>query len=137
MIFIIDDDPSFAALLARTCRKHHSGPIHTFPDALSAIQKLAELETSLANLHPATKASSISPPVDLIFLDILLTGPDGFTLLHELVSYENTAKIPVVLVTSLDLATDDLSDYGVVKILNKATFTPADIKALLSEFIHA
>ena len=68
----------------------------------------------------------------LIFLDVLLDGPDGFTFLNELVSYETTAKIPVVIVTSLNLKTADLKAYGVRKILSKETLTPEEIKSCLS-----
>ena len=44
----------------------------------------------------------------MIFLDILLTGPDGFTFLNELISYSDTAKIPIVIVSSLDFSGKDL-----------------------------
>ena len=71
---------------------------------------------------------------DLIFLDILLDGPDGFTLLDELVSYSDTARIPVVIITSLDLKHYNLSEYGVVGVLNKDTMLPKDIKQYVDEY---
>lgn len=74
---------------------------------------------------------------DLIFLDILLTGPDGFTFLNELISYEDTSKIPIVIVSSLDFKNQDLSHYGVVKILDKATMTPDDIKKCIKDYCYA
>ena len=64
---------------------------------------------------------------ELIFLDILLDGPDGFTFLNELVSYSDTRKIPVVIVSSIDFSGKDLSQYGVVGVLNKDTMTPEEI----------
>jgi CheY-like chemotaxis protein len=70
----------------------------------------------------------------LIFLDILLDGPDGFTFLNELASYSDTAKIPIIIVSSIDISGKDLSSYGVVKIVNKEKMTPAEIKSYVNEF---
>lgn len=63
----------------------------------------------------------------LIFLDVLLDGPDGFAFLNELNSYSDTADIPVVIVSSLSLLESDLRHYGVVKVLDKETMQPKDI----------
>ena len=70
----------------------------------------------------------------LIFLDVLLTGPDGFTFLNELASYSDTAQIPVVIVSSLDFTGQDLSSYGVVGVLNKETMHPEDIMRYVKEY---
>ena len=69
---------------------------------------------------------------DLILLDVLLDGPDGFTLLHELSSYDDTAKIPIILATSLRLNLADLSVYNVKNILYKDIMTPVDIAEAVS-----
>lgn len=66
----------------------------------------------------------------LIFLDVMLDGPDGFTLLNELASYNDTAKIPVVLVTALKIKAD-LADYHIVKILDKSKMQPKDIREVI------
>ena len=71
---------------------------------------------------------------EMIFLDVLLDGPDGFTFLNELASYEDTARVPVVIISSLDLGEMDLSIYGVVKVLNKAKMRPEDISECVWEF---
>ena len=70
----------------------------------------------------------------LIFLDVLLDGPDGFTFLNEMASYPDTAAVPVVIVTSLDLKGRDLRAYGVVKILHKETMTPQEIRGCVEEY---
>ena len=72
---------------------------------------------------------------ELVFLDILLDGPDGFTLLNEMMSYMDTAKVPVVVVTSLDLAGRDLSVYGVVGVLSKDTMRPEDVRRYVTEYV--
>ena len=64
----------------------------------------------------------------MVFLDILLDGPDGFTFLNEMASYTDTAKVPIVVVTSLDLAGNDLTSYGVVGVLQKDRMVPREIR---------
>ena len=70
---------------------------------------------------------------ELIFLDILLDGVDGFTFLNEIMSYEDTAKIPIILVTSLKVE-GDLAEYGVRGILNKETMTPKEIGEYVEKY---
>ncbi|MBQ9017800.1 response regulator [Candidatus Saccharibacteria bacterium] len=113
MIYVVDSDPIMAECVARACG---GCDVRIMTDAVAAVQALAE-----------------GVP-DLIFLEIMLVGPDGFTLLNELVSYEDTAKVPVVIVTGLDLAGRDLSDYGVVKVLDKSKMKPADIRWCVERF---
>ena len=112
MIFVVDDDKIMAECIARAC----ANDCQIFTNAIAAINALSDALP------------------DLIFLDILLDGPDGFTFLHELASYADTAKIPIVLVTSLDLAEIDLKDYGVVGILSKDTFSPQEIKRYVAKY---
>ena len=112
-IYIIEDDPEFARCLARACQGYE---VYTFTNCIDAI--------SMINDHFPS----------LIFLDILLTGPDGFTFLNELVSYPDTAKIPVVIASSLDFSGKDLSPYGVVGVLSKDTLTPKDIKTYAKRY---
>ena len=106
MIFVIDDDEIMAECIARS-----AGGAKVFSNAIEAMNEI------IAGDIPK-----------LIFLDILLDGPDGFSFLNEMISYDDTARIPIVVVTSLDLADKDLSVYGVVKILSKDDMTPKDIK---------
>ncbi len=124
-IYLIEDDPIMAECIARavTALLAQSNPQETdhrpfscqiFPDAISA---MTEIERKLP---------------DLILLDILLGGPDGFTLLNELGSYADTAEIPIIIVTSLNLSLRDLSHYNVTAVLNKATMTPA----LIQKAVH-
>lgn len=107
MIFIIDDDRVMAECIKRAIKV----PARIFSNAIEAMNAISE------GLVP-----------ELIFLDILLDGPDGFTFLNELVSYPDTKNIPIVIVSSLDFSERDLSSYGVVGILNKDTMTPEEIR---------
>ena len=113
MIFVIDDNKVMAECIKKACKSEAL----IFTNAIEAMQEIA---------------NGVIP--DLIFLDILLDGPDGFTFLNELVSYDDTNKIPVVIVSSLDYSNHNLSDYGVVGYLNKDSMLPAEIYHYANEY---
>lgn len=64
---------------------------------------------------------------DLILLDILLKGPNGFTFLNELGSYADTAKIPIIIISSLSLKNLDRKSYNIKTVLNKETMLPEQL----------
>ena len=111
-IFIIEDDPDFAEIYQKHLQRNFpKTPVRIFYNAIEANEVFSELsEEELPSL---------------IILDVLLTGPDGFTLLNELLSYPETSQIPVLLISSLNLGQISLQAYNVCAILNKETFTPA------------
>ena len=115
MIYIIEDDELMADCIAMACKGYD---VKIFPDALTAMDAVTEQIP------------------DIIFLDVLLVGPDGFTFLNELVSYDETAKIPIVIISSLDFAHQDLSIYGVVGTLDKSTMLPEDIRNYVKRYSH-
>lgn len=114
MIFVIDDDEIMAECVAKACGESE---VRIFSNAVEAMKTISE---------------GVLP--EMIFLDILLDGPDGFTLLNELVSYNDTAKIPVVIVSSLDFSGKDLSAYGVVGALNKESMRPREIYEFVRKY---
>lgn len=116
MIYIIEDDPAMAYCLQLACG---SSPTKHFTNAFDAITDIM-----LGNLP------------SLVFLDILLDGPDGFTLLNEFASYIDTAQIPIVVVTSLGLSAEEVAAYNVQGVLDKCTMTPEDIQSYVSRFTH-
>ena len=116
MIFVIDDDEIMAECIVRSCKTE----ARVFYNAIDAMEEIAA-----GNLP------------ELIFLDILLTGPDGFTFLNELASYTDTAKIPVVVVSSLDFTGKDLSEYGLVGVLDKNKMLPAEIRDYVKKYVGA
>jgi CheY-like chemotaxis protein len=117
MIFVIDDDRDFAECIARMLKAFCDEEVAIFGNAIDAV----------------TATSEEIPK--LIFLDILLDGPDGWTFLNEMMSYGDTEKIPIVIMSSLDFADKDLSNYGVVTTLNKSEMTPEDIRELVEEYV--
>ncbi len=136
LIYIIEDEPVMADCLALAVRqftlpepkvaaKNRAG----LPDSQADTEVFPEVEIFYDALAPMAELSNRLP--DAILLDVMLTGPDGFTFLNELLSYEDTARIPVVLISSLDLSGRNLEHYGVVQYLDKATMTPEDINVAL------
>ena len=113
MIFVIEDDLSFAKCLE----------LYLKPEKVKIFSNIIDATAALDDELPS-----------LIFLDVLLTGPDGFTLLNELISYPDTRKIPIIIVSSLDFSGKDLSDYGVVATLNKDVLTPKEIKSYAKRY---
>jgi two-component system response regulator MprA len=74
---------------------------------------------------------------DALVLDVLLPGPNAFTLLHELRSHADLAGIPVVLCTnSADrIADEDIEAYGVKRVLDKAVMVPGDLVAAIKKVL--
>ncbi len=72
---------------------------------------------------------------DLIVLDMLLPGANGMAFLHELRSYSDTAKLPVVMCSSIaeNLPADHLKDYGVVEVIDKVNIGPDQLVATVRE----
>ena len=116
MIFIIDDDREFAECIARQVGAFTDDTVQIFGNGIEAVAAMNEEIPKL------------------IFLDILLDGPDGWTFVNELMSYEDTKRIPIVVMSSLKLPEDSLKSYGVVKVLDKAEMTPLDVKEITQEY---
>lgn len=118
-IFIIDDDEIFADCIEKPALKANPHlEIKRFTNAIEAMNSLT------------------SPLPKLIFLDVLLPGVDGFTFLNELTSYPDTAKIPIILITSLKLPETDLSIYGIKAILNKETMKPSEVAQYVERYTN-
>ena len=113
MIFVIDDDEVMAECIARSTDRE----TRVFTNAIEAMNEIVAGEMP-----------------ELIFLDVLLDGPDGFTFLNEMSSYADTGEVPVVIITSLDLGEKDLSAYGIVGVLSKEKMVPKDIARYVAEY---
>ena len=82
-VLVVDDDPDMAAFLARLLGAE--GMIaDTVLDGETALERVA------------------AAPPDLILLDVMLPGADGFTICEKLKGDPATAMIPIVLVTALE-----------------------------------
>lgn len=111
-ILLVEDDPWLAELEVRTLEGAGFEVAHS-PHAPSAIVAIDDVQP------------------DVIILDLLLTGTTAFALLHELQSYDDTGKVPIILCTNMaeSVQLEDMTAYGVRRIVNKATMIPADLVA--------
>jgi len=94
-------------------------------------------------MHAADEAEAFSilerETPDVIMLDILLPGADGFEILQKIKANEKTKSIPVILLSNLSQP-DDIKkgkELGAVKFLVKSTVTLDEIineiKSVLSK----
>ncbi|MGB3945508.1 MAG: response regulator [Candidatus Saccharimonadales bacterium] len=111
-VVVIEDDAWLAEYYLRVLRKAGYETYHA-SNALTAIDMIDD----------------VRPHV--VLLDVLLTGTTALALLHEMKSHSDMADIPVILATNLadQIALDDVSSYGVKRLLDKATMYPDDVVA--------
>ncbi len=109
-VLIIEDDIFLVELLERKFESEH-------------------FKTYRASNVEQARAIITSEPIDIILLDIVLPGTDGFTFLREIKANEKWNKTPVIIISNLSQAEDmqkgiqeGASDYIV-----KAHATPGDI----------
>lgn len=108
---------------------------------------LAELEAGVLNesgyevvLSPhapsAIEAIDRESP-DVVILDVLLTGSTAFALLHELQSYADTEKLPIILCTNIaeNFKQEELIKYGVRRVIDKTSMRPEDLVAAVRSVI--
>ena len=76
----------------------------------------------------ALNAALLTPAPDLILLDILMPGMDGFSVLGKLQENLSTQKIPVIFISGLDSPTDEKAglQLGAVDYLVKP-FRPENV----------
>ena len=68
---------------------------------------------------------------DVLVMGLMLNGADGMALLHELQSYVDTAKLPVIVCSdrASELSLEELKPYGVVRLLDTGTMKPDELPA--------
>lgn len=110
-ILIVDDTPSNIHVLMETLKEQYAIIVATSgPKALAL-------------------AAGATPP-DLILLDVMMEGMDGYEVCRRLKSDVRTAAIPVVFVTTLNQTEDEATglDLGAVDYITKP-INPAIVRA--------
>ena len=79
-----------------------------------------------------------SSQIDLIVLDIFLGEYSGIELLHELMSYEDTNTVPVVILSAVHehefaMTQERWQHYNVAKYLYKPQTTPSQLRAAVQK----
>lgn len=76
--------------------------------------------------------------IDFLLLDMLLPGRSGVEILHELSSYVDWQKIPVIMMSDIvrediRISDENLMKYGISKIIYKPATSPSKIVKLAEE----
>ncbi len=115
-IIIVEENPTLSDCLQRAAAQADpEAEILCFRDAISAMAALSDTLPSL------------------IILNVFPSGPDGFTFLNELISYHDTAQIPILLIATINLQQYDLKHYGVVDTLYIEEITPQSTKLAIQK----
>lgn len=109
-VLLVEDDAWLAELEARSLTKEGF-----------------EVTIAAHGFEAIDLVDSLAP--DVIILDLLLGGSTAFALLHELQSYQDTVRIPVILCTNLaeQFTLEQLAPYGVRRIIDKMAMAPDEL----------
>lgn len=111
----------------------------TMRDALSRLLTPEGLWVAVATdgLEGLQMARSLHP--DIIALDLLMPGVDGWSVLRQLKADTDLKEIPVAILTAKDLSTDDLSRLrteGVQDILRKGVASKDELLNVFRRFVR-
>jgi DNA-binding response OmpR family regulator len=109
-ILAVDDDPSMRELVHSTLTG-------------------AGYRVSLAADGFAALDCLVTSPPDLVLLDLLIPGPDGFAVLERIRAADQSRNVPVLVLTGKSLTVDDKQRLtaGVAAILQKDGVGAADL----------
>ncbi len=102
-----------------------------------------ELQEAGYNVSSATNGNEAVEKIktenpDLVLLDILLPGKNGFEILDAIKKDEEIKAIPVVMLTNLSQEEDKNKglDLGAQEYIVKSSINPEDISGMVQELFH-
>ncbi|MFP5344118.1 MAG: response regulator [Gammaproteobacteria bacterium] len=118
-VLVVDDDASFRTALAETLRAELRCVVDEAANGTEAL----------------TKIGARAP--QLVVLDLLMPGMDGFAVLDTLRARADTAALPVLVVTAKDLTPQDKEHlrHGMARVLTKAEYSRERLVALIRTLI--
>ena len=95
-------------------------------DVLGGVLRNDYRRSVALNGEKALKIAASDDPPDLILLDIMMPGLDGYEVCRRLKTDERTRKIPVMFVTSMDEVKDETKGFevGAVDYITKPVSPP-------------
>jgi len=120
-ILIVDDDPGILALHTRIVQEQ-------FP-ASRILQAHIGVEAVEAMRH-------VRP--DLVLLDLMMPGLDGFGVLDAMEAQETLRSVPVVVLTAQTLSEQEMVrlNRGAASVLNKGLFSAGEVTAHLANALE-
>jgi signal transduction histidine kinase/CheY-like chemotaxis protein len=117
-VLVVEDDDEQRTLV-RTILSGHGWVVR---EAANGSLALASLQTQLP---------------DILLLDLMMPEMDGFEVVAALQAHPEWRKIPVVVVTALDLTREDRQrlNGGVEQVLSKNAFSPAELGTRVSTLL--
>lgn len=88
-VLVVDDERDFRLLMTMFLRR-------------SAMP----IDVDVASNGPDALRQVAAQPPDLVLLDVMMPGMDGFAVCHQLRADPRTATIPILMLTALDEAAD-------------------------------
>ncbi len=119
-ILLVEDDQLLSSILTSSFRDAHYEVVCAY-DGDSAV------------------ARAIERHFDIILLDILLPGKDGFEVLSAMKSMDATRNIPVIVISNLsdDASKERMRTGGAVSYIVKAHSTPQLLLEEISRVLEA
>jgi YesN/AraC family two-component response regulator len=113
-ILVVDDDPGTLEMHARIVQAQ--SPSHRVLKARNGLEALDMLQRE---------------PLDLVLLDLMMPGLDGFGVLEAMRSRDATRDVAVIVLTGQVLTENDMArlNHGVATVLSKGLFSPEETLA--------
>lgn len=113
-VLVVESEPWMGEQFERSLRKN-GFDVTVTSNAYSAMDIIDDI-------HPA-----------VVVMGLLLAGVSGLSLLHELQSYTDTAKIPVIVCSgsAADTPIEELRPYGVARVIDIGAMRPDDLPATI------
>lgn len=100
--------------------------------------KMEGLDVATARDGQEAVAKAKSEKPDIVLLDIMMPGVDGFQVLEALRKLPETQKIPILLVTALIQETMRIKgkQLGATDFIIKSEITPGQLVGKIKEYMH-
>ena len=104
----------------------------------SALARVSGLRVDRASSASTALEALDSSKIDLIVLDMFLGEHNGVEFLHEIASYQDTRRIPVIILSAIHkhdfcMQPDRWAHYNVVEYLYKPSTKPDQLVAAVSK----
>lgn len=112
-ILIVDDSPTDVESVTRILEKHSQFEIHRAENAVEGIERATELLP------------------DLILMDVVMPGMNGFQATRKLSRAPKTKHIPIIILTTKDQETDKI--WGIRQGAKDYSIKPVSEEELMSK----